>query len=62
MDVTKLFEIGQVPFKIVEFTKFSMKQESKSKKVDKLFDVRLGHFWSIRIHACYSSWLIQLFI
>ena len=32
MDITKLFEIGQVPFKIVEFTKFSMKQESKSKK------------------------------
>ena len=32
MDITKLFEIGQVPFKIVEFTKFSMNQESKSKK------------------------------
>ena len=32
MDVTKLFEIGQVPFKIVEFTEFGMKQESQSNK------------------------------
>ena len=32
MDVSKLFEIGQVPFEIVQFTKFSIRQEIKSKK------------------------------
>ena len=32
MDVTKLFEIGHFPFKIVEFSKFSMKQVCKAKK------------------------------
>ena len=32
MDVTKLFENGHFPYKIVEFTKFSMKQVCKPKK------------------------------
>ena len=32
MDVTKLFEVGHLPYKIVEFTKFSMKQVCKSKR------------------------------
>ena len=32
MDVTKLFEVGHLPYKIVEFTKFSMKQVCKPKK------------------------------
>ena len=32
MAVTNLFEIGHFPFKIVEFTTFSMKQVCKPKK------------------------------
>ena len=32
MDVTKLFEIGHLSYKIVEFPKFSMKQVCKPKK------------------------------
>ena len=32
MAVTNLFEIGHFPYKIVEFTTFSMKQVCKPKK------------------------------